>query len=592
MIDLKKIKKHIQFRPQIIDSLKQYDKQTFLHDLSAGVVVGVVALPLAIAFAIASGVSPDKGLITAVVAGIIISALGGSRVQIGGPTGAFIIIVSGIVEQYGMQGLLIATIIAGVLLVIMGICKLGSVIKFIPQPVIIGFTAGIALTIFSTQIKDLFGLSITNVPSEFIDKWQCYITNCGSIDITSTIIGIGSILFIVGWQKISNTFPNSFIQKIPGSLLVIIVATIIVESLGLNVATIGGRFGSIPSSLPTPQTPQITLEVVRALISPAITIAVLGAIESLLSAVVADGMIGTKHNSNTELVAQGVANIVSPLFGGIPATGAIARTATNIKNGGRTPIAGIIHALTLLLIMLCLGQLALLIPMPALAAVLIVVSYNMSGWRLFKGIIKTSRSDATILIITFLLTVIFDLTIAIYSGMILAAFLFMRRMADISQMELINDDISNANNSTNPNAIDKRSVPAGVAVYEVSGPFFFGAANKFRDQLAQLGNLPKIMIIRMGDCPTIDATGISMLTNLYNDNAKKNCHLILSGVHHSPYMVMQRTGFATLLGEYNILGNIDDALDRARELLGLEKIGRPADFVPTTDRDIDYRNKY
>jgi SulP family sulfate permease len=583
-----KLSKIIAFRPQLF-TLKNYNTKLLFTDISSGIVVGVVALPIAIAFAIASGVSPEKGIITAVVAGFIVSALGGSKVQIGGPTGAFIVIVSGVIEQYGLQGLMISTLIAGVLLIIMGLCKLGSVIKFVPQPVIVGFTAGIALTLFSTQIKDILGLQIYFVPSEFITKWKCYINNFSSFSIEAASIGIGSILFIILWQKISNRYPNGFIQKIPSSLLVIIIATIIVHIFNLNVETIGSRFGDIPNEIPALETPELSFEIIKSLISPAITIAVLGAIESLLSAVVADGMTGDKHRSNTELIAQGIANIASPLFGGIPATGAIARTATNIKNGGRSPIAGITHAIFLLLIMLALGKYALLIPMPVLAAVLIVVSYNMSGWRLFKGIIKTSKEDAGVLLLTLFLSVIFDLTIAVYSGMILATFLFMRRMSLVSNVNLVTDDY---NETDDPNSINKRNVPKNVEVYEVSGPFFFGAANKFREQIEQIGKKPKILIIRMRAVPTIDATGINMLETLYKDNKKKGVQLILSGVHHNPYMVMLRTGLAELIGEENILGNIDDALDRAREILGIEKVGRPINFVPTTERDMLRIPKY
>jgi SulP family sulfate permease len=578
------------FKPELINSLRNYSIKRLWTDVSAGIVVGVVALPLAIAFAIASGVTPEKGLITAIVAGFIISALGGSKVQIGGPTGAFIIIVSGIISQYGLQGLMIATIMAGILLIIMGVAKLGVVIKYVPHPVIVGFTAGIALTIFSTQVKDLFGLTIANVPSEFLEQWYCYFQNINTINYSAMIVGVGSLLFIICWQKLLTYLSNqekqnaltSFLQKVPGALLAIILAAIVVNLFGLNVETIGSRFGSIPDGLPAPEVPPLSWEVIQSLISPAVTIAILGAIESLLSAVVADGMIGAKHNSNTELIAQGIANVASPLFGGIPATGAIARTATNIKNGGRTPVAGIVHTLTLLLIMLFFGRYALLIPMPTLAAVLMIVAYNMSGWRLFKGIIKSSKSEAIVLLITFHLTFIIGLTVAIYAGMMLAAFLFMRRMATIAHLDVITEDVSGSND---PNAISKRNVPSEVEVYEVSGPFFFGAANRFRDQIDRLGRHPKVLIIRMRNVPTIDSTGLNMLENLYKDSLKNGTQLVLSGVHHEPYMIMLRTGLVGLIEEQNILGNIDDALDRAREILGLEKLGRPSDFVPTSDLD-------
>jgi SulP family sulfate permease len=580
------------FYPELFSSLKNFNKKQFFSDISAGVVVGILALPLAIAFAIASGVSPDKGIITAVIAGFIISAFGGSKVQIGGPTGAFIIIVSGIIEQYGVNGLMISTIMAGVLLIIMGIARLGSVIKFVPHPVIVGFTAGIALTIFSTQIKDIFGLQIEKVPSDFIEKWICYFQNFSTISINSAIIGLGSVIFIVLWQKISNKFPKSIIQKLPASLMVIIVATILTNLFNINIETIGSRFGSIPQSIPNPDVPQMSFEVIKALISPAITIAVLGAIESLLSAVVADGMIGSKHRSNTELIAQGIANVITPLFGGIPATGAIARTAANVKNGGKTPIAGITHAVVLLLIMLFLGKFALLIPMPCLAAVLVVVAYNMSGWRLFSGIMKSSKSDGLILLLTFFLTVVFDLSVAIYSGMILASFLFMRRMANVSNIGIITNEFDTNAEENDPNALSKKKVPEEVEVYEITGPFFFGAANKFRDEIDRFNKNPKILIIRMRNVPTIDSTGLNMLENLYQDSAKKGTQLVLSGVHFAVLATIRKSGFNNIIGEKNILGNIDDALDRAREILGLEKLGRPKDFVPTVSRDLPQTGKY
>jgi len=451
-------------KPKLFTSLKDYNKEKFLADLTAGIIVGIVALPLAIAFGIASGVTPEKGIITAIIAGFIISAFGGSRVQIGGPTGAFIVIVYGIIQQYGMTGLMIATIMAGIILVIMGLARFGSIIKFIPYPVVVGFTSGIALLIFSTQIKDLFGLSINNVPSEFHEKWIVYFQNFFSVNYYAFGIGALSLLIMIFWPKVTH--------RIPGSLVAIIVTTLMVQFLKFPVETIGSRFGEIPSNLPSPHLYEMNLAVIRDLIGPATTIAILAAIESLLSAVVADGMIGGKHRSNMELIAQGLANIASPLFGGIPATGAIARTATNIKNGGRTPVAGIVHAFTLLLIMLFFGSLAKLIPMATLAAVLVIVSYNMSEWRSFKSLLKSPLSDVVVLLTTFMLTVIFDLTIAIQIGMILAVILFMRRMAMVTNVGVVTRELIDEDEVSDPNSIAKKEVPTGVEVFEINGPFF------------------------------------------------------------------------------------------------------------------------
>ncbi len=564
-------------KPKLFTTLKDYNKEKFLADLTAGVIVGIVALPLAIAFGIASGVTPEKGIITAIIAGFIISAFGGSRVQIGGPTGAFIVIVYGIVQQYGMTGLMIATIMAGIILVIMGLARFGSVIKFIPYPVVVGFTSGIALLIFSTQIKDLFGLAINNVPSEFHEKWIVYFQNFFSVNYYAFGIGALSLLIMIFWPKVTH--------RIPGSLVAIIAATLLVQFFDFPVETIGSRFGEIPTNLPAPHLYEINLAVIRDLIGPATTIAILAAIESLLSAVVADGMIGGKHRSNMELVAQGLANIVSPLFGGIPATGAIARTATNIKNGGRTPIAGIIHALTLLLIMLFFGSLAKLIPMATLAAVLVIVAYNMSEWRSFKSLLKSPMSDVVVLLTTFLLTVIFDLTIAIQIGMILAVILFMRRMAMVTNVGVITRELNDEDEISDPNSINKKEVPTGVEVFEINGPFFFGAASTFKDAARVIENPPKVRIIRMRSVPAIDATGLHTLREFYKDSEKQGTKLILSGVHTQPLYAMTQAGLFDLFGEENIFGNIDDALDRAREILNIPKRGRPADFVPSVSRE-------
>ena len=564
-------------KPKLFTTLKDYTRQQFYADATAGVIVGIVALPLAIAFGIASGVTPEKGIITAIIAGFIISFFGGSKVQIGGPTGAFIIIVYGIIQEYGTTGLAVATIMAGVILIIMGFSKLGSLIKFIPYPVVVGFTSGIALLIFSTQVQDFFGLQIQNVPSEFHEKWLAYFQSFSSINIYVTGIALLSILIMIFWPKITH--------RIPGSLIAIILTTIVVIVFKLPVDTIGSRFGEIPSNLPSPTYYDINLSVIRDLIGPATVIALLAAIESLLSAVVADGMIGGKHRSNMELIAQGLANIATPIFGGIPATGAIARTATNIKNGGRTPVAGIIHSLTLLLIMLLFGSYAKLIPMATLAAILIMVSYNMSEWHSFKSLLKSPRSDVVVLLTTFFLTVIFDLTIAIEIGMVLSVILFMKRMSEVSNVNVITRELVDTEDKPDPNSINKKQIPEDVEVFEINGPFFFGAAKKFKDQMLIIEKQPKVRIIRMRNVPAIDATGLQALREFYSDAKKHNTHLILSGVHTQPLYAMTQAGVLDLYGEDNILGNIDDALDKARELLGLAKLGRPTDFVPTVKRD-------
>jgi SulP family sulfate permease len=565
-------------KPKLFTTLKTYTKEQFYADATAGVIVGIVALPLAIAFGIASGVTPEKGLITAIIAGFIISAFGGSRVQIGGPTGAFIIIVYGIVQNYGTTGLAIATIMAGIILVIMGLVKFGSLIKFIPYPVVVGFTSGIALLIFSTQIKDFFGLNIHKVPAEFHEKWIIYFQNFYSINYYVFGIALLAILIMILWPKVTH--------RIPGSLIAIIVTTVLVLLLKLPVDTIGSRFGEISANIPSPSLFEINFNVIKNLIGPATVIALLAAIESLLSAVVADGMIGGRHRSNMELIAQGIANIVTPIFGGIPATGAIARTATNIKNGGRTPVAGIIHAITLLLIMLFFGSYAKLIPMATLAAILMIVAYNMSEWRSFKSLLKSPKSDVVVLLTTFSLTVIFDLTIAIEIGMILAVLLFMKRMAEVSNVSVITRELEDEEEKLDPNSIDKKQIPDGVEVFEINGPFFFGAAKKFRDQMLAIENPPKVRIIRMRNVPAVDATGLQTLKDFYNDGKKFNTHLILSGVHTQPLFAMTQAGLLDIYGEENIYGNIDDALDRAREILGLPKIGRPEEFIPTVKREM------
>lgn len=553
------------FKPRLLQCLKNYNRKTFVADLMAGIIVGIVALPLAIAFGIASGVTPEKGIITAIVAGFVISALGGSKVQIGGPTGAFIIIIYGIIQQYGMEGLTIATLMAGVFLILFGFLHLGTIIKFIPYPIVVGFTSGIAVTIFTTQVKDLFGLNIASVPSDFIEKWICYFNNFSTVDLWSSVIGIVSVVIIMLTPKIS--------KKIPGSLVAIIVMTVaallLKQFAGVeSIETIGDRF-AISNSLPEATVPALSWETIKNLVSPAITIAILGAIESLLSAAVADGVIGDHHNSNTELIAQGVANLASPIFGGIPATGAIARTMTNINNGGRTPIAGIVHAVVLLLIFLFLMPLAKYIPMACLAGVLVVVSYGMSGWRSFLALMKNPKSDVTVLLITFFLTIIFDLTIAIEVGLIIACLLFMRRMSETTDVHVISNEINPDDEDSDMHLgnIEHLTIPKGVEVYEINGPYFFGAGNRFEEIMATLGDRPQVRIIRMRKVPFVDSTGIHNLTNLCEMSQKEGIQIVLSGVTEKVHSQLNKAGFYDIVGQDNICSHIDIALDRAKEII-------------------------
>lgn len=539
-----------------------------MADLMAGIIVGIVALPLAIAFGIASGVTPEKGIITAIIAGLLISVFGGSKVQIGGPTGAFIVIVFGIIADYGMNGLIIATFMAGIFLILMGVLRVGTIIKYIPYPIIVGFTSGIALTIFTTQIKDLFGMQIADVPADFISKWVIYFQHIGTMNIWPLLIGVGSILIIVYTPKIS--------KKLPGSLLAIIIMTIVALLLKnyagvTTIETIGDRF-TINPNMPTPEVPKITWEVFTKLMSPAMVIAMLGAIESLLSAAVADGVIGDKHDSNQELVGQGIANMACSLFGGIPATGAIARTMTNINNGGRTPIAGIIHALVLLLIYFFLMPLAKYIPMSCLAGILVVVSYNMSEWRSFKAILKNPKSDITVLLVTFFLTVIFDLTVAIEVGILIACLLFMRRMSEVTKVSVETQEIDLSADSDLPDNNEHLIIPERVEVYEINGPYFFGIANRFEEVMNDVGNHPAVRIIRMRKVPFIDSTGVHNLTNLCKKCLKKNVHIVLSGVNEKVLEVLTKAEFDKLIGKENICSHITIALERARVLAeGLEK---------------------
>jgi len=549
------------FKPELINTMKGYKGKDFVNDLIAGVIVGIVALPLAIAFAIASGVSPERGLFTAIVAGFCISALGGTRVQIGGPTGAFTVIVFGIVAQYGYNGLVIATLMAGVLLILLGVFKMGGLVKFIPYTIVTGFTAGIAVTIATGQIGDFFGLTATNVPANFTGKLAAFWAARGTINVYSFLVALVSLIVIFVWPKIN--------KKIPGSLVVILLATVITvildKTCGLKLATIGSRYGSIPSSLPKPTIPQFSVDTVIQLFPSAISIAVLGAIESLLSAVVADGMIGAKHDSNTELIAEGIANIASPLFGGIPATGAIARTATNVKNGGRTPVAGIVHAITLLLIMLVLGRYVVYIPMAALAAVLMNVAWNMAGFPAVKALLKGQKSDVCVLAVTFLITVFVDLTVAIEVGLGFAAFFFIKKMIDVSEVQT-NDKSIIGGISGNGDA-ETIELPKDVLVYEIDGPLFFGTVRKFELAVEQAGVNYKALILRLRKTLYLDAGGLRALEQLKAACDRKGVTIIISGIHTQPFMLMKKTGTLDVIGAENVFDNINAALKRAEEVV-------------------------
>ncbi|NJC87611.1 MAG: sulfate permease [Desulfuromonas sp.] len=569
-----------EFTPKLVTSIRDgITSRQLTQDLMAGVIVGVVALPLAIAFAIASGVKPEQGLYTAIIAGLLISVLSGSRVQIGGPTGAFIVIVYGIVEKYGYDGLATATLLAGGLLIAMGLARLGTVIKYIPYPVTVGFTAGIALIILVGQVRDFFGLRMEKVPAEFPEKVSAFAEHFGSLNPWAAVIAAATVLIILFWPRLTH--------RVPGSLVAIIATTAAVQLLNIPVETIGSRFGEVPNTLPAPHLPNISWELCRQMFSPALTIALLAGIESLLSAVVADGMTERRHRSNMELVAQGVANLASPIFGGIPATGAIARTATNIKNGGRTPIAGIIHAVTLMLIMLFFGKWAALIPMATLAGILAIVAWNMSETHLFIKMFRGPKSDILVLISTFLLTVLVDLTVAIQVGVVLAALLFMRRMADVTQVgyvtHMVNEDEEEDPND--PLSLSRRKVPKGVEIFEVAGPFFFGAADKFKNAISAVEDKPRILILRMRHVLSLDATAMQALESVYARTRREHTTLILSGVHAQPLIVLERSGLLDKIGEDNVHGNIDDALNRARALLNLPPEPRPGPFVATVSRE-------
>lgn len=582
------MQKTLPFKPRLLEALRNYNRETFMKDLMAGIIVGIVALPLAIAFGIASGVSPEKGIITAIVAGFLISLLGGTKVQIGGPTGAFIVIIYGIVNNpdYGVQGLIVATILAGIMLIMLGVFRLGAVIKFIPYPIIIGFTAGIALTIFTTQMGDVLGLTDTTqhiadktgalieaplkTPGDFIGKWVCYGEHISSFNLWNCVMAISSVLIIIFSPKLFSRVP--ILNKIPGSLFAILIVTAVVIVIKtyfpeIRIDTIGDRF-HIQSQLPDMVVPDITWDMIRNLAPVAFTIAILGAIESLLSAAVADGVISDHHDSNTELIAQGVANMVTPLFGGIPATGAIARTMTNINNGGRTPIAGLIHAVVLLLILLVLMPYAEYIPMACLAGVLIVVSYNMSGWRTFKGLLKSPKSDVTVLLVTFFLTVIFDLTVAIEAGLIIACALFIKRVMETTQISVIQNEIDPSSEADMNLSEEHLEIPKGCAVYEINGPYFFGIANKFDELQSNIGHHhPKVRIIRMRRVPFIDSTGIHNLKTLIEMNHSEGTHIILSGVNDKVHSQLEKAGLYDVMDSKHICPHIDIALERAREFL-------------------------
>lgn len=558
--------KESQFTPKFFSLLKKgISKQQLRKDLMAGLIVGIVALPLAIAFAIASGVSPDKGLITAIIAGLAISVFGGSRVQIGGPTGAFIVIVYAVVEEFGVDGLIIATFMAGIILIGMGLARLGNLLKFIPHPLIVGFTSGIAVIIFSSQIKDFFGLSIETVPADFIEKWKIYAKNFDSINWWAVIIAVATISISLSFHKVS--------KKIPGSIIAILLATLAVQFFNIPVSTIETAFGEIPNELAMPSFPDINFAVVQKLIQPALAIALLGGIESLLSAVVSDGMIGGRHRSNAELVGQGIANCLSSMFGGIPATGAIARTATNVKNGGRTPIAGIVHALVLLVIMLALAPFAKLIPMSCLAGILIVVAYHMSEWRQFRSLLKGNKADVMILLVTFFLTVVFDLVIAIEVGIILSSFVLMKRMSDTTTVKVSKNLFTTQyENSDELFEEELHILPEDVVMYEIHGALFFGAAQTFQDTMSRMGENPQVVILRMRHVLFVDATGIYRLQEVIKKFEKENTTIVLSGVNKSVLSDLERADIYSIIPPENFAESIEMAILRASEIISKKTI--------------------
>lgn len=547
---------HRKLEPKLITVLKEgYTFKQFQGDLTGGLTVGIVALPLAIALAIASGVKPEQGLYTAIVAGFVIAILGGSRTQISGPTGAFVVIVYGIVQKYGYDGLVVATLIAGVMLVLMGLARMGALLKFVPYPVIVGFTSGIAVIIFSSQINDLLGLNIEKVPADFVEKWVEYIRYFSNIDPYTLAVGAASLLIIIVWPKVTH--------RVPGQLIAILAVTFAVQYFQVPVATIETRFGGMPTGLPSPQMPTVTWAVFQELFTPALTIAILAALESLLSSVVADGMTGTRHRSNMELVGQGAGNIASAIFGGIPATGAIARTATNIKSGGNTPIAAIIHAVFLLLVLLLIGKWAAMIPMATLAAVLIVVAYNMSEWREFKHLLKSPRGDIAVLLATFFLTVFIELTVAIQVGILLAAFLFLQKMSKEAHVDIITETLEE-DEEFRSRDMSKIDIPKRVEVFEVYGSLFFGAVSQFKESIRIVSNKPKVIILRMRYVPTIDASGVHILEELVREAHSNGCIIVFSAVSRSVYRVMRKSGFVDMVDRRNFATDIFGALEIAR----------------------------
>lgn len=553
-------------QPALIDSLRTYSASQFASDAGAGVIVGIVALPLAIAFAIASGVTPERGLATAIIAGFLISALGGSRTQIGGPTGAFVVIVAGVVEVHGIDGLLIATFMAGAMLVLFGVLRAGAVIRFVPQPLVVGFTSGIAVLILSSQLRDAFGLKMAHVPTDFVEKLQTLWQYRRTASLPAVGVTLATLAILLAWPRIPGTLP----RRIPGPFIALVLMTSAVALFDLNVETIGSRFGEMPHGLAVPAVPSTSWATVQSLVAPAFTIALLAAIESLLSAVVADGMTGDRHRSNMELVAQGFANMAAPLFGGIPATGAIARTATNIKSGGRSPVAGIVHAAVLLTILLVAGPLATRIPMAALAGILIIVAYHMSEWRTFRAYLRTPASDVAVLVTTFLLTVIVDLTVALQVGMVLAAFLFMHRMSLVTNVQAVTGGSAEEHGLTSAGELDEAiDLPAGVDLYEIDGPFFFGAAERFKETIATMGNRPDVLILRLRRVPVIDATAISLLRDLAKRCKREGTLLLLLELRSQPLVALERAGFISELGEDQLVATLDDALARTAQKIVL-----------------------
>lgn len=549
-------------RPKLWTTLKDYDRAQFGRDAIAGIIVGIVALPLCIAFAIASGVSPERGLIAGVVGGFFVSFLGGSRVQIGGPAGAFVVIVYGIIAEYGLDGLIVSTFLAGILLIVFGRLGFGSVIKFIPEPVVMGFTSGIAVIIAITQIPDFCGLRMTESSANVIEKIGAITASLGTASIYAILIAVGTVLVMKLWPKVSRT--------IPSPMVALVGATVAAYFLKLPVETIGSRFGEIPSFLPMPHVPDVTFDQIRRLVQPSITIALLVSIESLLSAVVADGMVGGRHRSNMELIGQGVANIGSSFFGGLPVTGAIARTATNVRSGGRTPIAGIVHAIMLMLLMLFFGKWAAMIPLAALAGILMVVAYNMSEWRSFLAMLKSPKSDVAVLLVTLGLTIIVDLTVAIEVGMVLAAFLFMQRMAAVTDVKVVTGQMRELTLAEESDTLDRTGIPEGVQVYEINGPFFFGAVYKFKEAIRLVSKPPKVRIIQMDKVPAIDSSGLKALDEVFHESVHRGTKLLISGIHSQPYVALDRSGLLDKFGRENVFKTFDDTLVRVHEILGDE----------------------